>query len=632
MNEFTKSIKKVFAGSMKSFKDFPLTILSAFGFLLVMLVKIQMDWEVQETYDFLLNCLQWSFALSSVFSLMVITLAHSRFNTKKAFILANILGVISIIVTFIILYFSPAINLSFTRSSHQVISAIGITRLIVIMLVSYLVFIVLTARSFDRLESDKKDLTILNLNFSRALFMNHKALFTALIYGLVIVAGSSGVAGAIQGLLYQDMSSKVYMYIGAITSFIVFTIFVGYFPDLRQEANDEQRQEAETQPRFVEILFGYIMVPIMIALTVVLLLWTSRVIITRVDVPFEMLASIAAAYTVIGIWLHMMVSEHNTQLTRFYRKFYPIPASIILIFEASVIIKQLGQSGLKLSEYWFIMVWIVAFGGAVLIFSLKERSYILIVGIICSLAIVSILPYMGYNDLPVIAQTNRLERLLTKANMLEDGSLVPAKDEPDYETREKITDSVNYLIYDSDAKLPSWLDDSIINDYTFKDMFGFEKTWPKSDYQEQPTEHKSISLYLPLVSIDISDYNLAVSMGQGFEKEQDIIGLEGQLGRYKIDWNYYYDGKAPTIEIILNDETIIQEDLAEYIEHIKFKYPYENMQYKAADYEDMSLVLESEELKVLLVFRSLDFNLGTKSNGANYMINLETIYIIEKDK
>ncbi len=50
------------------------------------------------------------------------------------------------------------------------------------------------------------------------------------------MAGTSSIAGAIEALLYNDMSEKVYMYISAVVGFLTFILFIGYFPDFRKTA------------------------------------------------------------------------------------------------------------------------------------------------------------------------------------------------------------------------------------------------------------------------------------------------------------------------------------------------------------------------------------------------------------
>ena len=103
MNLFVKSIQQVITGAIKTFKVYPAAILSALGFAIVTLVRIQLDWPQQEDYNFLFNCLHWSFALGASFSLAAILAANSRFNDKRSFMIANILGLTAVSVTFLLL-------------------------------------------------------------------------------------------------------------------------------------------------------------------------------------------------------------------------------------------------------------------------------------------------------------------------------------------------------------------------------------------------------------------------------------------------------------------------------------------------------------------------------------------------
>ena len=613
MSELKQSVKKVFSGSLESFRDFPATIVFAFVFLIITLIKIQLDWQQQEPYNFVLNCLQWSLALGAIFSLMTTTWVYSRSNNKRDFLIANILGIVIVALTFVILYFFAGSTPQYRDSRYQVISSLATARVSVGILVSYLTFI-----------------TLSSLDFGKALFMNLKAFFVALIYGLVIMGGASGVAGAIQALLYQDMSSKVYMYIGAITGFLAFTLFVGYFPDFRLGKYDGQREEAEKQPRFVEILFGYIMVPLMIALTLVLLLWIGRTVLTGIDVPFGDLAGITAAYTIGGVWLHMMVSGHDTKVTKFYIRFYPIAALVILVFAVIALIQQLSETGLRSGEYWFILTWLVAVIGAVLMIILKSKSYNIIVAITCLLAVLSVSPIVGYNVLPVKSQVNRLEKLLIKENMIKDDTIVPAEEEPAIEVRVAITEAVDYLSYQNDANLPAWFDKDLINYNHFSEVFGFEEVWTDINYEGQPSEYKGINLYLPVGSIDISEYKFAINLRDQFEKGSAFTTAEGEKGTYKIYWESNYGNSIPYLEIQLNDEIIIEKHMGEYIDEISQKYGYESGESKPASLEDMTMVLESEEVKLLLLFRNLEINKDTNNDYTYYNIYLESIYILEK--
>lgn len=623
MSSFTETVKKAFSGSLKSLKDFPATIFFAIAFALVTLIRIQIDWPQQESYSFLLNCLSWSLALGTIFSLMAITLAQSRFNTKRAFLLANIISLLALVFTFLLLYLFSGSDLALAERGYEVLSPLAIARVSVAMLICYLFFIIFSGQPGTAAE---KAAGIFSIDFAQALFIHQKAFFIALIYGVVMIIGTSGVAGAIQALLYPEMSFKVYQFIATIAGFIAFTMFVAYFPDFRKGTKDAHREAAQDQPRFVEILFEYIMIPMMTVLSIVLLIWTGRTVFSGIDVPFVQLAGIAAAYTIAGNWLHMMVSEYKSKLANFYLRFYPLAAILILVPYAIALWNQLKLSGLKLTEYWFILVWLVAASGAVLILIRRSRAYIYIVAIICVLAVFSVLPISGYNVLPVKAQTARLEALLTGEDMFKEDTIIPTESEPDPEVRAAITDAVVYLAFASDASLPAWFDRDYQEDSTFRSVFGFNKTW-LTQPEMPPEVNKGISLYLPDIPIDISDYSLAIKVMPSYEREQPFL-VDGERGTYRIDWPDY-GMTVPVLEIQLEDEVILRQDMRDYVDALLNKYPNTNLIRTPAELADMTMVLKSTELDILLVFRNVGVIFDSQ-NAIYYELDLDTIYMQEK--
>lgn len=610
MNAITRSITNIFGGAVRAFKTFTAAIISALAFTIVTMIRIQLDWPQQEPYNFLFNCLHWAFGLGAVFSMAGITAAQSRFNNKGSFLTANLLGAAVAAIAFLLLYFFGEAHTDIS-ARYAMISTLAAARVSAAVLISFLVFIIMADEPKERPD------------FARSFFMTHKALFIALIYGIVIMAGASGVAGAVQALLYHEMSGKVYMYIGAITGFLAFTIFLGYFPDFRKGTVDEHRDIAQRQPRFIEILLSYIIIPIILALTVVLFLWAGRIILTGEWPVFIRLAGIATAYSTVGLWLHIMVTHHESGLAKFYRRFYPFAALIILAFEAGAFFIQLGKFGLKTTEYWFILVLIIAAVAAVLLLLLKSKAHRFIVAMICAAAVFSVLPLVGYHSLPVTAQVDRLERLLSSQGILEDGKLIPAASEPELPVREAITDAVYYLAEADDAGLPAWLNEDFYNRDTFRSKLGFEPVWPKPD--DGSVNYLGTSLYLKPDAMDVSEYEWGIHL-QGDKAE-----FTGVKGVYSIDWEINSADGVPSLKVSLGDRVIIEEDMNDYIDQITEKYPPGRQPGAAeASLEDMSVVLEAEEAKVLLIFNNIQINVDPLADHINYWFDLDMIYLKEK--
>lgn len=614
MNNILKTIKKNFIGSMGTFHRYPSAMGCALVFSLVTGARIHLDRAFQAPYDFLFNCLHWALALGAIFSLMSVTIANVKYKTSKAFLVANLSGIVAAIAAFLVLFFLAGITSPYS-DGYKILSSISMARVSVAIFICFILF-----NLYAGLAHGQKGLAS---NFSGALFVTHKAFFISLIYGLVIYGGTSGVALAIKALLFQSMSEKVFLYIGVITLYIAFALFVGYFPDFTL---DDNRETAEKQPRFVEILFGYIMVPIMIALTLVLLIWTGKTILAGMDVNFVKLSSIAAIYTISGIWLHMMVSKYEDSLTKFFLKFYPLAAIIILVFEAWSLIIQLNLTGLKQTEYTFILIWILASAGTALLLTVKSRAYGKIAVISMILALVSVLPGIGYDVLPVRAQIGRMESILTKENMLKDDVVLPREDLP-LDVKLAITDGISYLASQENSQLPQWFYKELANDSSFERTFGFAKVWP----QAEVTEYTSINLYLSPVQIDIKEYDWVINMDLYYEDSQNGIPLEGKLGTYRVYWDFGYEGFGiPSLRVELNGDTILEDDLNDFVDSVRDKYPMANIKRTSVPREDMIVLLEVEQIKVMLVFNSINIENYTTNNTTRYWINLDSMFIKEK--
>ncbi len=615
MNPFAQSVSNIFKGASKAFRTFPASIGCALAFAIVAAIRIQLDWPQQEPYDFLFNCLHWAFAMGAIFSLAAITGAQSRFHTGNTFLIANLLGVAATIATFLGLYLWGGTML--TGVHYATISPLAAMRVCSAMLVSLIVFVLFAG------EPKNKD------GFTSALFMAHKSFFIALIYGLVILAGTTGVARAIQYLLYHDMSNKVYQYIVTLAGLLTYSIFLGYFPDFRRGSADEHRSAAQKQPRFIEVLFGTIMIPIVLTLTAVLLVWAGTTVFNRMQVSFVQLSSISASYTIGGLWLYAMVAGHESKLAKLYRRVYPIASIVILAFEAWAVINQLQASGLKLTEYIFILIWILAGASCVLLLIMKNSAHRIIALTACILAVFAVLPAVGYHALPVAVQVDRLESLLVGQGMLNEDQLTPAAGVPNESVRAQITDAVDYLANARDAKLPNWFDPKLNEGDVFQTKLGFEMTWIASDpVYAVPTKFLGIYLTLAPRAIAIGDYTWAVNLQNEYAEEIDSATVVGNKGTYQFNWTVFDNG-IPSLEILLDNRVILSQNLSDFAAAIYEKYPPEINEMKEADLMDMSLQLENADIRALLVFSRIEINVDVENGATQYWFTPKDLYLKE---
>lgn len=434
--------------------------------------------------------------------------------------------------------------------------------------------------------------------------------------------GVSGVIGAFQSLIYREMNYRVYQYLGIIVGFLTYTIFLGYFPSFKGKENKTEIDKIKEEPRFIFVLFEYILIPIMIALTVVLLIWSVRVVFQGMDVSFNQLSGIASSYVIIGIWLHIMVSKHDTKLSTFYRRAYPFAGILILIFEAWALFVQLNKFGLKTAEYSFLMIWIFALISILLLIFSKKRPYrkISIIGII--ILIIWILPIVGYEDITFNSQVNRLEKILENEELLINENILVTNKEVEYVKRGEITDAVDFISYSEKENTPIWFKKDLNDEKIFKDTFGFEKTY---GLYEDPLDYKSMNFILKGDEIDISDYSSSLRMLPNYNSDKLNL-LEGQSGAYKI--STYNDSMGiPKIIVEFEDETIIEEDMDKYLSKLISGNNLEGNREISLALEEMSFIVEDENISILWVIENINVYYDERLERNEYYIETHGIFL-----
>lgn len=608
MDSLRVSITKIFKDAIKSFYRFPASIISAIVICIVAIIRIDMGWQGQQPYNFLFDSIQISFVLGAVFSMGLVVMDEIKpKKDKSSYLLSNAYGILVAIISFLLLYFFGG---KVSTNATKYLSNIASARMGVAIFVSSVMYVYMISKS-----------KIID-SFGDSFFITHRAFAISALYGLVIMIGVSGVLGAFQSLIYRNMSYEVYQYLGVIVGFLTYTIFLGYFPSFTGLGDAKQAEEMKAQPKFIYVLFGYILVPIMTALTLVLLIWSARVIFTGMNVPFNQLSGIASSYVVVGIWLHIMVAKHDSKLAGFYRKAYPFSAILVLGFEAWALVVQLSKYGLQTTEYSFLMIWIFALISVFLLIFLKDQGYRKIALVAIVISMIAVLPFIGYYDLTFNSQVNRLENLLVGEGLLENGGIIKADREIDHIKKSEITNVVDFITYSDKSNVPNWFKEKLNDNKVFKETFGFEKAY---GIDPDEKDYTSTTLILQAESIDISEYELSLNL-KGNDKAEMVANFRGKNGNYEISWANDYD-KAPKIILKLEGKVIIERDLEEYLTQMLLDYPAEGDRSQEVPLEDMGVKLEAEGISILLVFDNVNIYLDKRQDRKDYHTNIQGLYV-----
>ncbi|MFC4709335.1 hypothetical protein ACWOEJ_03750 [Enterococcus eurekensis] len=624
-NLFVQSIESTFKGAYQAVTRFFMSSFGAFVFMLITLFRIQSTDSIQNANRIFFDSLQWSAALIAIVGLASVTYVRSRNNQSRNLLIANSLTAVSGVVAFLLLYFLGGTKVtSDSYYRYPGLTNLAQARMAIVIGVVFIAFILFAAKPW------------INRYVARTIFMTEKSVIISGIYGFVLLAGTAAVAGAIQGLLYPAMSFKVYQHLSTMIGFIAFMLFLGYLPDFSKGEEDQIRREREEQPGFIQLLFSYIIVPITLSLTVVLLLWTVRIIFQGVGENFLRLSGIATTYTVVGIWLHIMVQEADNALAKFYMKVYPMATLIILAFEGWAIFNQLRNYSMQTTEYYFVIVWIVAIIAMILLVMKMQKSYAIVLAMTMFSMIFTVLPIVGYQSLPIMLQTNRLEKLLTQADMFDGAKIIPSSSELARIEREKITVAATFLSRQDQEKVPKWLKIGAYDDQSFKEVMGFDPIFPRQD-DTPPTppgqQVKRTILRRDNQAFSISPFDWQVPLVYSESTKEQVGTFKGAQGEFKIKWQQDdATKKPPTIEVTLDEREILKESLATFTNQLMDKYPptvESSEKGEALGVSDLQFNFESPEIKGSVMFSYIEIMVDENTDETTYWTEIEGIYVSE---
>lgn len=639
MNSFLDKISQLKSDVIASIKSYPVTLLSAFLFAIVTAVRIHLDWEQQISLNFLFNCLHWSFAFGAIFSFATTIYTNIMPLSKKKFLTVQGINCIVIFIAFLMLYFLGHSN---SNQTPLELTNIAEARVIVAIVISLIALIASMAKSILMLElhnESEQEVTKWSpaSAYASSFYLLHRSFFISVLYGGVLTLGVTAVLGAFQALVYMDMSEKVRLYAYTILGFITFILFISHFPSFKRtsdaskesinsnQMNSDSNQAIYEQPKFIQILLSLVVIPVILALSGVLLIWMIRTIVTGFELSFDDLFGISSSYVFVGIWLMVLTTQHTFGITKKFHVIFPIASTIILIFELYAIIKEILKYGFSTSTYVFILIWTGAIISSFFLVKKWKKAYPAILITITVLVILFVMPIVGYHRLPIAIQIQQLETRLTQANMLINHTLVPTTDELTIETRQYITETIYELAYTEDYELPTWWNDDFIIDATFKESFGFDPIYYyQNDYVKSETQFTSIwAKNKPSI---ISDYDYAITSGAFYKIETESILILHQGIQYELIWKTE-NAKIPTLEIFKGSERILSQSMESFIESLSKKYPPGIDSRIEVNQEDIQYQIENEQLKILLVFNNVEFQTNIREDIVSYWLGVEAIYL-----
>ncbi|MFR7872410.1 DUF4153 domain-containing protein [Peptoniphilus grossensis] len=405
-----------------------------------------------------------------------------------------------------------------------------------------------------------------------------RAFIISNIYSFIVFIGISGIIFALNSLFKFNFGSSVYLRV-AIFSFILFNVvtFFSDFPKVRDSFTDYK------YPKAFRILLVYIITPIVIIYTAILLAYFVKILVLW-QIPNNLIVNLVIWFASFSIVYLFFLSRVET--VTFINKFkivFPFTLFPLLGMMFFAIYLRIKEYGMTENRYIVIAVGLWIFLSLIYYIFYRENSNISIPIFLSVIILISGIGPASATSLSIRSQNARFEKLLRDNKMIA-GEEIKPNINIESDAKSQIVDIVSYMVRtDRVDKLSYMPKDFKLNEDSFTKLFGFSNIIESKNY----------------LGYSYTD-NLPTDSELGFDI--DIEGYKHLIYVYSLDdvvssGNYKFEKDKKEIKIYKKSKsdykTIMTIDMAKLQDNLKLLYKTKDR----IELED--LAIEKEGYKVL---------------------------------
>jgi hypothetical protein len=435
------------------------------------------------------------------------------------------------------------------------------------------------------------------------------------LFTSIIVAGFSAIILTIDALFNLSIAGNLLLDVALIASGIFAPIFfLSYIP--KYEDNMEQ---VEYVP-FLRILLMYIVMPILAIYTVVLVIYLLTILITMTW-PKGTVSNLVLWFSLIStfiLFISYPIRELN-QWSKQFTRYFPIALIPMLLMMFVAVFIRIKAYGITESRYIVVAVGIWLFATMIYLSIGRNVRNIWLPITFVIILIVAVLSPLNLFAISKYSQNDRLEKILTKYEMIKDGSFVKLPkeqvDKISKSDREQLEAIFTYFNDSHEIKdirtLPKEF--KLTNSIEY---FGFE--WQGNKYFDETGQTKQFYHNLTKIPVlDVKEYDYVLDFNS-YNYENQTINRGDLKVRYLMPDQIVNITKG---DIILD---AIQIRSAAKEIHLLHKNKTELTQ------AELSRVFENESFKVTVQFSSI----AGMSDEAGTQITVDNVpfYLLINEK
>lgn len=342
---------------------------------------------------------------------------------------------------------------------------------------------------------------------------------TAGIYSAVLFAGLAIALLAMNKLFGMHVPERSYAHLWLVIAFI----FQSWFFLAGVPEDFAALERLSDYPAGLRVFTQYVLVPLVALYLTILTIYFAKVLLTR-QWPNGWIGYLVSSVAGAGIlsWLLVYPLEDDRDyawVKTFTRGFYvALMPAIVMLWLA--IYKRVAAYGVTEPRYFLIVLSVWLGGIAVWYTVTRSRNIKVIPASLCALALLTLAGPTGAYAVSRASQVGRLESILARNGLLENGRLRTGQRDVPLRDRREISGSLRYLLETHGASaFGAWLPDSIRR--TLVDV-------PPKYGSEDEARKLMSALGLEYVARGTSDADTtSESFGFSSQHSRDAIGIAG---------------------------------------------------------------------------------------------------------
>ncbi|WP_423189057.1 DUF4153 domain-containing protein [Alkalibacterium sp. f15] len=449
-----------------------------------------------------------------------------------------------------------------------------------------------------------------HLTFSDSLIIYIKAFFSGLLISVILFIGISAILSAYTTLIYS-LDYRWFSYSAAIVFIFVGPVYLlSRLPVFDEEKHDLSINEAKSIPPLLEILIAYIIIPVLLVFSAILIAY----ILINISGEFwkdNLMEPMLISYTIAGILTLFLAENVDKKIPRLFSRFYPYLLLVIAIFQTVSSSLKTADIGLTHGRY-FVLLFGVFSIISTLIYSFLKSKKIFIPFLLIGLGVISILPMIDAVSIGINNQLSKVNNIVESAEMDEEMTEQLGETLSD-EEKAKFSYSMNYLNQQEKLDQLDWLPDNFAYERDFEQTFGFNPSFHYYYGSDIDGPFPSGSRYA-YMELDMTQPNVIP-----LADVDELVELSTYLGsQINVDLDnepyslkFVAERDALSVELLENDSSVLTYDLS-FIRELAWEVPVENSQ---RPLDELMFTEENEDVRLTVIVRRLEVEENTNVEG-----------------